>query len=490
MGMHGFSSHSGSNGGGAAPGVNYMVDDHYFDKEEEMWLLRDPPPEVIEGDPELMIQMIDAVEQKHKYTSGVLSFTHSDTEKLKLHGLSEAIADITGRLKEMLFAGISTEHQHILIVKHDHLERLELHYMLPRHNYEVDRAWNPAPPGDAKFRQMDALVDLINVKYGLDDPRDPLRARATKENVWEHGKKKATREALNNFFKEAVIDGAIDNRNELIELAKKAGFEITRTGKDYVSMKPPGEEKAIRLKGEIYNEQFTSRTELTDTKTKSAERAAYLAKPAVAQRYKQAIRERKDFIEKRFEKALSAVRIGTNYSETQRFNSTKHGTIIEIGQDRASCFSDKHSNQPNNNNNELRNDGFGKEGDAVIARAERVIHNTEQSTERAGRVLEVGVAIVKSAPGRIGTVPNVAPSFVTIPTAPFSMVGDSTADVSGAAGQADTGDPEADRIINAKRSEAAALDQARAAQAKKNAMRNEQEAKRMADAWTPPGGFQ
>ncbi|MDF5959087.1 hypothetical protein P4052_08440 [Pseudomonas aeruginosa] len=151
MAMHGFSGHSGSGGGGGSGPVNYLVDDHYYDKEAGIWLPREPLPEVIEGDPALMIQLIDALDHKHKYTSGVLSFSHDDTDKLKASGLDAAITDITGRLKEMLFAGIAPEHQHILIVAHTHLDRLELHYVTPRHNYEVDRAWNPAPPGAGKL---------------------------------------------------------------------------------------------------------------------------------------------------------------------------------------------------------------------------------------------------------------------------------------------------------------------------------------------------
>lgn len=444
MAMHGFSIHG--TGPGAGP-VLYFTDDHYFDKEEERWSPRDPLPEVLEGNPQLMTQMIDSLDQKHKYTSGVLSFTHADTEKLKLSGLSEAIVDINGRLKEMLFSGISPEHQHILIVAQTHLDRLELHYVLPRHNYEVGKAWNPAPPGEAKHQQMDALMDFINVKYGLDDPRDPLRARTVKDPQWMPSNQKLLRDTLNDFFKEAVIDGAINNRQELIDLAKKSGFEITRVGNDYVSMKPLGEEKAIRLKGEIYDKQFTSRTELTDTKTKSAERAAYLAKPAVAERYKQALRERKGFIEKRFEKALRVVRAGKNHSEIQKYNNTKRGDIVEISKSDAGNFADKRSNSLANNNNKVgKNDGFGKETNAVIARAERAINNTKQSVNRASRIVAAGSAIVKSAPERIGT-----PSL-GIPMAPSDG-----ADIGGSSGSMDSGDAEADKVINKKRSEFGAL---------------------------------
>lgn len=468
MAMHGFSSHSGSGGGGGSGPVNYLMDDRYYDKEAGIWLPREPLPEVIEGDPALMVQLIDALDHKHKYTSGVLSFSQDDTDKLKVSGLDTAITDITGRLKEMLFAGIAPEHQHILIVAHTHLDRLELHYVTPRHNYEVDRAWNPAPPGEGKFRQMDALTDFINVKYGLDDPRDPLRAKSTKDIEWEPADRKSTRETLNAFFKEAVIEGAIDNRKELIELAKRAGFEITRTGKDYVSMKAPGAEKATRLKGEIYNEQFTSRAKLANTKTKSAERAAYLSKQAVAQRYKQAIRERKCFIEERFKKALRIARTGKDYAETQRFHSAKRGTLVDISKGRPGDFSCKRSNPHNTNNKVKINDSTGREANDVIARAEQLGHDTEQIFNRANRVVEAGVVVLKSATERVRE-PIAPPPYGVTPIAPFATAGAS--EVSGGFAPADTGDPESDRIINSKRSESIAAAQQEAVRNKQAAFR-------------------
>jgi hypothetical protein len=476
MAMHGFSSHSGSGGGGGSGPVDYMTDDKYYDKEQGVWQPRDPLPKVIEGDPRLMVQMIDALDHKHRYTSGVLSFTKADTEKLNAAGLDASITDITGRLKDMLFAGISEEHRNILIIAHTHLDRLELHYVLPRHNYEVDRAWNPAPPGEAKFRQMDALVDFVNVKYGLDDPRDPLRARATKEVQWEPTDKKTTRETINKFFKEAVIEGMIDSREQLISLAKEAGFEITRTGENYVSMRPPGSDKAIRLKGEIYDRKFTSSTELTDTKTKGAERTSYLAKPAVAERYKQAVRERQNFIEKRFKKILNVVRAGKNYSETQKFNSTKRGSIITIRENRPSNFTNNLGNPPTNNNNKVnKNDGFGKEADAVIARAERVIYSTQQSATTASRVLEAGTKIAQSAHTR-ATSPTVKSLYRAPRSTPLASVGTAglaISDVAGGIAGADTGDADSDRILTAKRQEAVESAQRSATRAKQDALRNQ-----------------
>jgi len=470
MAMHGFSRHSGSGGGGGSGPVNYMIDEKYYDKEEGVWALRRPLPEVIDGSPELMRQMIDALDHKHKYTSGVLSFTKEDTRKLESAGWDSSIFDITSRLKEMLFAGIAEEHQHILIVAHTHLDRLELHYVLPRHNYEVDRAWNPAPPGDGKYRQMDALTDLINVKYGLDDPRDPLRARVTTKIEWEPTDNKATREKLNDFFKQAVIEGEINSREELIKLVKTAGFDITRTGKDYLSIKAPGAEKAIRFKGEIYHERFTGVSELTDTKTKSAERKNYLAKPEIARRYKAALNERQGFIEKRFGKALSLTRNSKNYKDLQNFHRAKHGDILQINQTNRT-YSSNGIDRPNRNlnkNGEL-NDSFGREIDNIIATAERTVENTKHRTSTANscfrdstQLIQQGASNLKSSNPAIGKLVSTT-VYASIPLAPIQALGFGGESI-------DTGDPEADRVLQIKRMEGNEINQKNAARANKEAI--------------------
>lgn len=475
MAMHGFSGYSGSGGGGGSGPVDYMIDHQYYDKIEGIWQPRDPLPEVIEGDPRLMIQMIDSLDQKHRYTSGVLSFTRDDTETLKASGLDAAIIDITGSLKEMLFAGIAPEYQHILIVAHTHLNRLELHYVLPRHNYEVNKAWNPAPPGQGKFRQMDALVDLINVNYGLDDPRDPLRSRVTQEIRWEPADNKYTREMLNSFFTQAVIDGAIESREELIFLAKRSGFEITRTGKDYVSMRTPGAEKAIRLKGEIYNEKFTSRTKLTDTKTKSRERKAYLAAQKVSGRYKQAIRERQFFIESRFKKALGISRVGKSDPKAEVVNYPAHNVQQEAAPNIDNFHFNKHiSRHYICDAKVIENDTNGDEISRLIASTIRVNGKAKHSFDTANRVVAAGVEVAQSATARLG-IPAVRTPYSAPPSVPAATAGTeglAISDVAGGIAAADTGDAESDRILSAKRRDAVESAQRAAARAKRDASRN------------------
>lgn len=462
MALHGFSKHG--TGGGAGP-VDYFVAGEYYAEsidedgvEVTEWRPRDPLPEVIEGDPTLMIAMIDAVPAKHKYTSGVLSFTTEDTLKLKALGLDEAIQDMTARLKEMLFAGISEEHQQILVVAQTHLGRLELHYVTPRWNYEVDRAFNPAPPGSKKFEAMDALTDFINVKYGLDDPRDPLRAKATKNPQWAPKETRPLRDELNRFFTDLVAEGVVGNRQELINFANNAGFKITRTGSDYIGIKAPGSDKAVRLRGEIYNERFTNSTELANTQAKSTERAAYLSKSAVIERYKNAISERREFVEQRFRKALGNIRHGKTYEETRGFYAKSRGKGIEISEHNS--FSLRSDNNNKLANKDSMNDGIGKQVDSFIAAAEYTVNDAKQSTHRAaasircaGRDVQRASSIAYEASRSITRKSLNHDVYSIIPTTPASY----GAEAASIGGETDSGDADADRVIRSKRADASAM---------------------------------
>mgnify|MGYP000893318270 CR=1 FL=1 len=53
-----------------------------------------------------------------------------------------------------------------------------------------------------------------------------------------------------------VLEGKLDNREEMVALLRESGVEVTREGKDYISVKLPESGKAQRLKGGIYGEEF------------------------------------------------------------------------------------------------------------------------------------------------------------------------------------------------------------------------------------------
>jgi len=64
----GFSSRG--TGGGSGP-VNYLTDEKRQGRDEK-------PPTVLRGSPKATEQLIDSLDFKHKYTSGVLSFAPNE----------------------------------------------------------------------------------------------------------------------------------------------------------------------------------------------------------------------------------------------------------------------------------------------------------------------------------------------------------------------------------------------------------------------------
>jgi len=138
---------------------------------------REPFPVVVRGDPARIRAVIDSVKFKHKYTSGVLSFSPNEI-------ITPAMEEqIIRDFEAAAFAGLSPDRYEILWVRHQHTKahRHELHFLTPRVDLVTGKSLNIAPPGKASRELFDTLRSKINAEYGLADPSDPARAR--KERV-------------------------------------------------------------------------------------------------------------------------------------------------------------------------------------------------------------------------------------------------------------------------------------------------------------------
>jgi hypothetical protein len=157
----GFSKHG--TGGGAGP-VDYVTDERRKGRENE-------PPEVVRVDPDQTRDLIDSLEFKHKYTSGVLSF--APDEKITPE-MEEAIID---RFEKVAFAGLEPDQYNILWVRHTHAGHHELHFVTPRVELSTGKSLNIKPPGDLAQATFDDFRSEVNARYGLADPDDPDRTR-------------------------------------------------------------------------------------------------------------------------------------------------------------------------------------------------------------------------------------------------------------------------------------------------------------------------
>ena len=234
-------------GGGSGP-VDYVISPDRAGREAM-------PPEVLRGDADRTRDLIDCVERKWQYTSGVISFAREDAPTA---AQQERVMD---EFEAAAFAGLAPDQYDILWTRHAHTEggRVELHFVVPRVELLTGKALNIAPPGWENH--FDPLRDALNFEHGWARPDDPDRARE-QLLVQERPDRAESREAITAFLTGRIEAGEITNRAGIVQGLVEAGFEMNREGKDYVSVRDPESGAKFRLKGAIYELGWTADKQL------------------------------------------------------------------------------------------------------------------------------------------------------------------------------------------------------------------------------------
>ena len=251
----GFSKHG--TGGGAGP-IDYVTD-HKREGREEF------EPVTVRGDAEQTKQLIDSLDFKWKYTSGVLSFAPDEVIT------SEMESDIIDRFESVAFAGLENDQYNILWVRHSHAGHHELHFVTPRVELATGKSLNIKPPGERAREHFDDYRSEVNAKYGLADPTDPDRAKNV--STPDHELKIAAealrkgekapdnmRELIDGVLTQRASQGLIQSRDDVLEHVSQLGLEITRTGKNYITVSDPQIASRWRLKGGLYAKDFEPST--------------------------------------------------------------------------------------------------------------------------------------------------------------------------------------------------------------------------------------
>ena len=229
-------------GKGKAKGpLNYLLGN---DKDNKP---RDPKPEIVKGDRKLTEVLIDSNHRQYKYTSGVIAFR--DNEK----PTSEQIEKIINAF-EKTFTPDLEERVPLLWVKHEEKGSTELHFICPMQDSKTGKQFNICPPGD-QFKQMfKDFQALTNDANNWDQiSSNMLKAQMTElDKVDPENQSNKIKKILSNDIESKVKKGELNNRNDLINHLKNIGFETTRKGKDYISVKHHKAKKAIRLKGPAF----------------------------------------------------------------------------------------------------------------------------------------------------------------------------------------------------------------------------------------------
>lgn len=175
-------------------------------------------------------------------------------------------------------------------VEHQDKDRQELHFVFAEIHLPSGKAL-PVYYIGKDFDLVDSWKDLINIDYGLEDPNDPKRKRAYRLKGYEYALKKQQEkdklagkaikdekvfdeEKIGEWLIEEIADDeSIQTQTDVIRVIAEA-FEITRVAKDgkSISIKNPVGGRNIKLKGMMYEREFTRQRFESLGKTQTRER--------------------------------------------------------------------------------------------------------------------------------------------------------------------------------------------------------------------------
>ena len=221
--------------------------------------------QVLRGDPQTFTAFANSITNVWKYTSGVFAFSLDDNPS------DDDINEYLDAFEAHAFAGLKPNQYHFTAVLHEEPNGSKhIHFLVPRVELTTGKALNIAPPGHESY--FDPLRDYFNYKKGWSRPDDPKLKRDTQTPDHDHFQQvsalkaglsvcktaKDIREVIGVYIEQRIQFGEIKNRHDVINALNDAEIgEITRISDNFISVKPLGSEKAIRLKGAFYESEFS-----------------------------------------------------------------------------------------------------------------------------------------------------------------------------------------------------------------------------------------
>ncbi|RVY53120.1 relaxase/mobilization nuclease domain-containing protein, partial [Helicobacter pylori] len=248
-------------GGGDGDGsVNYLLNER----------VKQGTAKVLKGDANLTKSLLLSLTQKHKACVGCLSFEEPNIDESLKYELMESF-------ENALLTESMQNCYNILWVEHTDKGRLELNFVIPRIDLITQKAFTPYYHS-ADITRIDIWKDYINLKHVFTNPKDLEK----QHNMQCHNTKTpqgkellATYEKLDKLIQDN-LGKLFNSRADIINFLKDNQCEVTRQGKDYISVKLPNEPKAKRLKGFYYHETFRTiadiRNQLSEARQRESQR--------------------------------------------------------------------------------------------------------------------------------------------------------------------------------------------------------------------------
>ncbi len=248
-------------GGGDGDGsVNYLLNER----------VEQGTAKVLKGDANLTKSLLLSLTQKHKACVGCLSFEEPNINESLKYELMESF-------ENALLTESMQNRYNILWVEHTDKGRLELNFVIPRIDLITQKAFTPYYHS-ADITRIDIWKDYTNLKHVFTNPKDLEKQHNIQQHQTKNPQNKellATYEKLDKLIQEN-LGKLFNSRADIINFLKDNQCEVTRQGKDYISVKLPNEPKAKRLKGFYYHETFRSiadiREQLSEVRQRESQR--------------------------------------------------------------------------------------------------------------------------------------------------------------------------------------------------------------------------
>ena len=281
---------------GTAPGhgpVNYLLSD-----KDHTGKSRSVKPEVLLGDPKLTRDIIDNIQNKQKYTSGVIALRKEEILNRKdwLY--------IIDKFHEYMMP-LGNERINSLWVAHHDKGRTELHFVVPKIDLKTRLALNISPPGKQNQEFFRLFGAMMNDHFGFaqvtplnNDTGLEMKAKELKSGSDASRFKLEIHRQITN----EIRSGHIKNRTELIDWLNNKSYRIVKIHSDYLTVKYNN--RSLRLYGNLYaaNPNFKKEADLEFTSRHSEKLEWYKS-------------QRQIFFDKRYNKETNEKR--RNYQNTQ-----------------------------------------------------------------------------------------------------------------------------------------------------------------------------
>ncbi|MEE9094457.1 relaxase/mobilization nuclease domain-containing protein [Helicobacter pylori] len=248
-------------GGGDGDGsVNYLLNER----------VEQGTAKVLKGDANLTKSLLLSLTQKHKACVGCLSFEEPNIDESLKYELMESF-------ENALLTQEMQVRYNILWVEHTDKGRLELNFVIPRIDLITQKAFTPYYHS-ADITRIDLWKDCINLKHNFTNPKNIEKRHNIQQHQTKNPKNKElleTYEKLDKLIRDN-LGKLFNSRDDIINFLKSNQCEVTRQGKDYISVKLPNEPKAKRLKGFYYHETFRTiadiREQLSEVRQRESQR--------------------------------------------------------------------------------------------------------------------------------------------------------------------------------------------------------------------------